>query len=97
MIIEDKNRTLVPPAGYELRSVEAEGAYLRLHYRRILFRAGTTIVQGEKWVHIFLNDQGREVVRTVQYYESIAPVPAEPPKTIWEVVRDGFQGFWRAS
>lgn len=96
MIIEDKNRTLVPPAGYEFRSVEAEGAYLRLHYRQILFREGTRDIQGETWVYIFLNDQGREVVRTIAYYESLVPVPSEPPLTFWGAIKQGFQGFWKA-
>lgn len=55
MIVLDKNQLLQPPSGYMLRGVAAEGSYLRLEY--------TLNARPTEIVDIYLNDQGREVLR----------------------------------
>lgn len=65
MNLIDKNQTLLPPEGYEFTGLSAEGAYLRLEYRRIGADKVSTVT-------IYLNDWGREVVRSVN--DSVDPV-----------------------
>ena len=69
MRFEDKNQTLVPPDGYIFRNAETDGAYMRLTYNRAVYKPVKLFerpqVIGENVVTIYLNDQGREVGRTV--------------------------------
>jgi hypothetical protein len=62
MALQDFNRTLVPPAGFALRRVSAVGAFLVLAY----FQEAKG---GRVELEIFLNDQGREVIRTMSTVE----------------------------
>ena len=86
MRFEDKNQTLVPPEGYTFRNVETDGAYMRLTYNQAVYKPVKLFerpqVIGENVVTIYLNDQGREVGRTVGFvrYEVkepkvLAPMP----------------------
>lgn len=59
--LADFNRTLEPPAGFELQNVTAAGAFLRLMY-------SVEARGGRVEINIYLNDQGREVLRTAQSY-----------------------------
>ena len=65
MRFEDKNKTLVPPEGYTFRNAETDGAYMKLTYVQLVGKTNTGRVDGENVVTIYLNDQGREVGRTV--------------------------------
>ena len=65
MRFEDKNQTLVPPEGYTFRNAETDGAYMRLTYNQAVYKPDTLQVIGENVVTLYLNDQGREVGRTV--------------------------------
>jgi hypothetical protein len=65
MRFEDKNKTLVPPEGYTFRNAETDGAYMRLTYNQAVYKPDTLQVIGENVVTVYLNDQGREVGRTV--------------------------------
>ena len=65
MRFEDKNKTLVPPEGYTFRNAETDGAYMRLTYNQAVYKPDTLQVIGENVVTLYLNDQGREVGRTV--------------------------------
>lgn len=86
MEIFDKNQTLQPPEDYWVHSVSADGSYLRLEYRQGLCATGTTAVIGENTVVVFLNDAGREVLRT-QREEVWLPSPE--PVGRWFRFRDG--------
>ena len=58
MALQDFNRILVPPVGFELKRVSAVGAFLVLAYSQ-------EAKGGRVELEIFLNDQGREVIRTL--------------------------------
>lgn len=73
MIWTDKNQSWTPPKGYALKSVTAEGAYLRLDYRHVL--------HDRQIVQVFLTDMGREIGRNM--YES-PDLPPAAPKKWWE-------------
>lgn len=84
--ITDINKHLVAPEGYTAEQVVAEGAYLRVQYRAVVLDGET--LKGESYVDIFLNDYGREVLRTEKFYRHIPPPPPEPKP----VVPDTFLG-----
>ena len=67
MIVTDINQTLRPPAGAVLNGVFAEGSFLRLSYQQTLLGEPSRY----KIIDVFLNDMGREVLRT----EAIHYVP----------------------
>lgn len=72
----DFNRTLEPPVGFELRRVSASGSFLVLAYSQEA-RGGRVEIE------IFLNDHGREVVRTMsttEYKEGPKCQPESKPK-----------------
>jgi hypothetical protein len=85
MNILDKNQTLEPPAGYVAHAVIAEGAYLRLEYRQVIFREGTIFVRGWNVATIYLNDMGREVARTI--VQTYLPEPVTKPEAVVSVGR----------
>jgi len=62
MKLVDFNQTLKPPAGFELQRVSAVGAYLRLTY-------SVEAKGGRVEIEVYLNDQGKEVLRTAQTVE----------------------------
>ena len=64
MNIVDINRWLRHPDGYTFDSVHAEGAYLCVTYIQTIVPEETTQEKGWNTVRIYLNDTGREVLRT---------------------------------
>ena len=67
MKVYDINQSLKPPKGYRLTSLEPAGAYLKLtyHQNEEFFRAQVEThpyLRGSV-VEVYLNDQGREVIR----------------------------------
>ena len=96
MRFEDKNQTLVPPEGYTFRNVETDGAYMRLTYNQAVYKPDTLQVIGENVVTIYLNDQGREVGRTVGSvrYEFKEPKVLAPRRfRIWNGFLLALQGI----
>lgn len=73
MKLWDKNETLQPPEGYEIVALSAEGSYLRVEYCRQLAR--TKKFQSYSTILVYLNDMGREVVRTEDIREEKFPEP----------------------
>ena len=105
MILKNINQTLREPSGYYFDSVRTDGAFLVVAYSQKLLRTGTNIPLGTRWIHIWVNDQGREVIRTEDNWVP-APVPPPvsvpappPPKTFWQELKEDmrliFTGFWR--
>lgn len=78
MDLKDKNQWLQPPENYSLESVTAKGAYLVVAYARVDAGLGHRI-------QIFLNTNGREVIRTIEDFE--------PPKTEEQVKEELQQLF----
>ena len=69
------NRSWTPPEGFKPDSVSAEGAYLRVNFSKWLTqRASGALIYYS--VTIYVNDMGREVMRTTQ--EQKFPAIAEP-------------------
>ena len=96
MRFEDKNQTLVPPEGYTFRNAETDGAYMRLTYNQAVYKTDTLQVIGENVVTIYLNDQGREVGRTVGSvrYEFKEPKVLAPRRfRIWSGFLLALQGI----
>ena len=85
MEVHDKNETLQPPAEFQFLSVRAAGAYLQLEY-------GKKIEGGLRRVVIYLNDMGREVLRTTDVVWPPKPPVATPIKSVgaWFKFRNGF-------
>jgi hypothetical protein len=86
MVLLDKNQTLQPPEGYTLRAVAADGAYLRATYDKTLRPHVVSKVV------VYLNDQGREVARSIDEtdYSAFAPKPEPPPAPRRFRFRNGF-------
>jgi hypothetical protein len=86
MKVTDKNETLQPPKGFEAYDVRADGAYLRLEYSQTKYVPDPTDkcmgqrMDGWTTVVIYLNDQGREVLRTEVYTRMALPLPDAIPK-----------------
>lgn len=70
MTLLDKNKTLQEPVGYDVHSVVADGAYLRIEYHLSTYNPAQYGI-----IVVYLNDQGREVARCL--IEPKAP-KAEP-------------------
>ena len=78
--LQDMNQSWMPPIGFDFCNIEPKGSYLVLTYTRRW--AGTEIIRGgANTTTIYLNDQGREVSRTIQeFLDSVAqPVPKTKP------------------
>ena len=56
MELTDKNRTLEPPKGASLHAVHTDGGFIVLTYENM---------DEKQTIRVVLNDQGREVIRTV--------------------------------
>ena len=67
MNLFDKNQTLIAPEGAQISGVFAEGSFLRVSYQQTLLGEPSRY----KIIDVFLNDMGREVLRT----EAIHYVP----------------------
>ena len=83
MDIKDKNELLQTPEGSHFLGVDVEGAYLRLRY----IRSGE---KGKTLFSLYLNDQGREVLRTSEFYEKPKPLPTRPKPNRRERFREAF-------
>ena len=83
MILKNINQTLREPSGYYFDSVRTDGAFLVVAYSQKLLRTGTNIPLGTRWIHIWVNDQGREVIRTEDnFVPAPEPMPLrQPPPT----------------
>lgn len=62
MFLFDFNRTLKAPVGAPLQRVAAVGSFLRLTY-------SIEAKGGHVEIEVYLNDQGREVIRTAKAVE----------------------------
>lgn len=90
------NQTLVPPFGATLTWVRADGAYLLLRYSELLYNDDKS-ARGETCICLYLNDQGREVLRTEEdiflpeqpFYDlpGFGRGPEEIPITIWAALK----------
>lgn len=88
MIVKDFNQTLIPPPHYQPVEVRGEGSYLRLTYTK--YRSDRKCTYRDQVV-IFLNDQGREVVRTEEIFTTVLQIPETPaPIGRWYSFREGF-------
>lgn len=78
MELRDINQSWTPPAGYKFFGIRAVGSYLLVEYR--LRDTGCWLI-----VTIYVNDQGREVERTLDAEEifSDPELIAEPPPVGW--------------
>ena len=90
MILRDVNKSWIPPQGYGLVSLSAEGSFLRLVYRQKL-------AEGHSTVTVYLNDTGREVLRTQDMidYGALKSPAAPVAGGFWEALREGFKLFLR--
>ncbi len=84
MILYDKNLSWKPPNGV-LTGVRVDGAFLIVSYDAAIFETGTITEIGVQSIEVYLNDQGREVLR-VQWETSNDATPLMTPAP--EQVRD---------
>lgn len=94
MILHDMNQSWKPPAGMSVISVRAEGAYLRVEYHAATTDADTK-TRSEKAVVVFVNDMGREVMRTEntrRFFGPVMPSLVEKPESTsaWVRFKNGF-------
>jgi hypothetical protein len=87
MIAIDINQHLKPPSPHYLYSVNASGGFIRLEYHATLPYAkdGTPLpMKCKSTVVVYLNDMGREVIRT-EHIDIIDEPPLVPPRpqTFW--------------
>ena len=93
MVLDDKNKSWFPPEGYLLTNISADGALTRIEYRRLLSDAVSI-------VGVYVNDQGREVMRTIDVDDLyIAPTP-RPPRfgltpSFWDRILDLLEAVCR--
>jgi hypothetical protein len=103
MIVIDKNQTLDPPNGFRLSAVYAEGAYIRLVFRAEKYYGSPSASDMPRYpyasstVTIFLNDQGREVLRTQTDWTQPQPVAPEstPKLSPWFILGRGIRDAYR--
>ena len=77
MTLKNINQTLREPEHYRFEGVRAEGAFLIAAYSQKLLKTGTNLHLGTRWIHIYVNDQGREVIRTEDNF-----IPAPEPMSL---------------
>ena len=65
MELLDMNRSWTPPEGFKPDSVSAEGAYLRVNFSKWLTERESGALNHYS-VTVYVNDMGREVMRTTQ-------------------------------
>ena len=80
--LHDMNQSWTPPEGFALESVHAQGAYLVVIYVR--HQQGNDVVRGgSQYVTIYLQDMGREVMRTMEdFLDPVASESKPEPKPI---------------
>jgi len=74
MILTDMNQTWKAPEGYRVHEISALGAFLVVTYRQTRFVPDTMTPMGYATIQVYVNDQGREVMRT----EDFRRVPPQP-------------------
>lgn len=89
MILTDMNKTWVPPSereGWVFLTMNVRGTFFELTYQQTLYWTGTLDVMARRTVTIYLNDQGREVLRTENRKDYLRPAPpiAAPKLSRWE-------------
>ena len=97
MILTDFNQTLHRPEGFDVMDVRGEGAYLRVEFNRTKYVDDPTdkctgqMIVGWDAVVLYLNDQGREVLRTEWFTKIAPPLPTrEIPKPWYVKLADMF-------
>lgn len=68
--LRDMNQSWAMPENFQFHGIQAEGAYLRIEFRR-------PFANGDDIVVIYLNDLGREVTRTMTTVY-LPPPPLKP-------------------
>lgn len=79
MRLESINNFIYEPEGFELAEAAAEGSYLHLTYSQELFVDGTSTVKGYNQANVYLNDQGREVLRAYRFFP-VSELPKLKPR-----------------
>ena len=89
MILHDMNQSWTPPAGYSFAFAVAHGSYLSVVYHQT---ADTETQHVRNIVEIFLNDMGREVMRTedTATWPIVKPKPDALPVGRWFRFKNGF-------
>ena len=92
MEIKDKNETLQPPSCFILCGVTAAGSFLILKYTNPTINGGLYVI------NVYLNDVGREVLRTTEYKDPV-PLPEPPPivePSLWQSFKWNFRELFRS-
>ena len=80
MLLRDMNQNWTPPDGFVFQDVTASGAYLQVRYTQS-FAATPIFRQGQHQVVIYVNDMGREVMRTTDTLLA-PPIREEEPEPL---------------
>jgi hypothetical protein len=98
MTLIDMNHTWTPPEGHTFLEASVRGAYILVTFHQDTFFPNSTEVNGFNRIVVYLNDQGREVLRVCNgtRYDKKPAVVLQPEKTFWEQlkkdVKDLFTG-----
>lgn len=79
MLLQDMNQSWTPPAGFVFQDVTASGAYLLVNYTQSFWE--NPLQQGWHQVVIYVNDMGREVMRTTDTLLA-PPIREEEPEPL---------------
>lgn len=96
MILHDMNQSWTQPEGYRFVGVLAQGAFLMVLF---IQDRDTPLCRAYHQIAIYVNDMGREVMRTEELSETYLPLnkPAPAPVGRWFRFKNGFyialQGF----
>lgn len=74
LLMVDKNQSWEPPEGYVLNSVKSMGAFLIVTFLQIRHVTDTVAETEMSEITVYLNDQGREVMRTTAWHTTDAAV-----------------------
>lgn len=92
MTLKDMNQSWIGPDGYTFHNVMSQGAYLLVTYVR---RQDIPGWLNEHHIVIYINDMGREVMRTeglISWPEPVAAVAESTPALVgrWFRIKNGF-------
>lgn len=97
MILRDMNLSWTPPADMTLHSVRVEGGYILVKYWQPVLSTQDGAPLSEKSVVVFINEMGREVMRTETIHDWPQPVYGLPgvakkpePTSCWTRFKNGF-------
>lgn len=88
MTLYDTNKSWAPPVGYTFRRVDPNGAFIRVQFLR-----ETEVTGGVKlsYIYVYVNDMGREVLRTEEeHFLSTEVEPETPSVSRWYKFVDAF-------